>query len=182
MDQDFDVFFKANERRVHFQIHRLGITGEWYEEFYTEGIVALWQAYKEFDESKGQIGTFLNYRIRFRLIDLVRKKSREREVFKDIKQEESIRNDNGNRHRGTGKPVVNVSEIVLEDETFWEEIRSQLTDNQWKWVRYFIIADLTVKEIMELENVTADAVKGWGRAVRKKLRNEEIRRRLEEMM
>ncbi|MEI3606586.1 sigma-70 family RNA polymerase sigma factor [Pseudogracilibacillus sp. SE30717A] len=166
MKQDFDAFFKANERRVHYQIHRLGITGEWYEEFYTEGIVALWQAYKEFDEEKGKIGTFLNYRIRFRLIDLVRKKSREQEVLEDLKKEKSIQLSDGNRHKGSGMPLVKVSGIVLEDHAFWEEIRSKLSNNQWKWVKYFIIAELTIKEIMELESVTADAVKGWGQAVR----------------
>ena len=180
MNGDFDVFFKANERRIHYQIHRLGITGEWYEEFYTEGIVALWKAYKEFDASKGQIGTFLNYRIRFRLVDLLRKKLREQEVLEDITHEESIRLDDGNRHRGSGMPVVNGRGIVLEDQDFWEEVRRRLSENQWKWVKYFIIADLSVKEIMELEGVTADAVKGWGQSVRRKLRkDEELRRRLE---
>ncbi len=176
------MFFKANERRIHYQIHRLGITGEWYEEFYTEGILALWNAYKEFDETKGQIGTFLNYRIRYRLLDLLRKKLREQELVEEMKHEESVRLDDGNRHRGTGMPVVNVRGIVLEDHAFWENIRSRLSKNQWKWVKYFIIADLSVKEIMELEGVTADAVKGWGQEVRKKLRDEELRRKLEEMM
>lgn len=52
----------------------------------------------------------------------------------------------------------------------------QLTSNQWKWVYYFIIADLSIKEIMEIENVSADAVKGWGRATKKKLRNETTRK------
>ena len=176
------MFFKANERRIHYQIHRLGITGEWYEEFYTEGILALWKAYKEFDETKGQIGTFLNYRIRYRLLDLLRKKLREQELVEEMKHEESVRLDDGNRHRGTGMPIVNVRGIVLEDHAFWENIRSRLSENQWKWVEYFIIADLTVKEIMELEGVTADAVKGWGQEVRKKLRDEELRRKLEEMV
>lgn len=46
-------------------------------------------------------------------------------------------------------------------------------------MHYFIIVDLSVKEIMELEGVTANAVKGWGRAVRDKLRQEGIRDVLE---
>lgn len=182
MNQDFDVFFKANERRVHYQIHRLGITGEWYEEFYTEGIVALWQAYREFDDAKGKLGTYLNYHIRFRLIDLIRKKFREQEVLEDVKQEESIQLFDGNRHKGSDMPIMIGNGIILEDDAFWEEIQNQLTDNQWKWVKYFIIAGMTVKEIMELENVTADAVKGWGQAVRRKLRNDTVRRRLQEIM
>lgn len=64
LDKDFDAFFKANERRIHYQIHRLGIRNEWYEEFYSEGFLALWKAYQEYDEVKGDIGTFINYRIR----------------------------------------------------------------------------------------------------------------------
>src|SRR5690625_4262820 len=91
--------------------------------------------------------------------------------------------DNGNRHRATGMPIVNVSDITLEDnEDYWNEVRSHLSENQWKWVKYFIIADLSVKEIMEIEGVSADAVRGWGRAVRAKLRDEELRRKLEQIL
>src|SRR5699024_10416376 len=113
-------------RRIHYQIHRLGINREWYEEFYTEGILALWNAYKEYDETKAKIGTFLNYRIRYRLLDLLRKKLREQELTEEMKHEESIRLDDGNRHRGTGMPVMNVRGIVLENHTFWESVRSHL--------------------------------------------------------
>lgn len=34
-------------------------------------------------------------------------------------------------------------------------------DNQWKWGHSFIIASLSLKEILEIENVSADTVKGW---------------------
>ena len=84
MDQSFEQFFKANERRIHFHIHRLGIPANLHDEFYTEGIVALWKAYQEMDASKGNPGTFLNYRIRFRLIDLIRKKSARRKMKKPL--------------------------------------------------------------------------------------------------
>ena len=82
--REFDMFFKANERRIHYQIHRLGINKEWYEEFYTEGNLALWNACKQFDETQGKIGTFLNYRIRYRLLDLLRKKLREQELVEKM--------------------------------------------------------------------------------------------------
>jgi len=61
-------------------------------------------------------------------------------------------------------------------------VRKVLSEKQWKCVQNFIIADLTVKEIMEIEDVSASAVKSWGREVRKKLRDENVRRRLEELM
>lgn len=180
MESDFEQFFKENERRIHYQIHRLGISQELYDEFYSEGIIALWKAYREYDPRKGgEFGTYLNYQIRFHLIDVLRKKIRYQEVVEEAVRERMNEIDNGNRHRATGVPIVNNSEIAVEnDEEFWQEIRSHLSENQWKWVKYFIIADLSIKEIMEIEGVSADAVKGWGRAVRNKLRNEEVRKRL----
>ena len=179
MKQDFDIFFKANERRIHFQIHRLGISEEWYGEFYAEGMFALWKAYKAYQPDKGAFGTFLNYKIRYQLIDLLRKKLHDQNGTEKVMQENITQLDNGNRHRGTGVPIVHIPEITLKDPSFWKEIRKRLTDKQWKWVEYFIIADLTVKEIMELENVTKETVKSWGKAVRKKLRDEKLRKILE---
>lgn len=182
LNKDFDSFFKSNERRIHYQIHRLGISDEWYEDFYSEGIIALWKAYEEYDEVKGDIGTFINFRIRYRLLDLLRKKIREQEKEEQIVYEESVCQTDGNVNKKTGMPVVNREGMIVKDDAFWEEVRSRLTENQWKWVEYFIIADLTIKEIMEIEGVSADAVKGWGRAVRRKLKDEELRKKLEDLI
>jgi len=172
MENQFETFFQANERRIHFQIHRLRIPHNLYDEFYTEGIVALWSAYQDVDQAKGNIGTFLNYRIRYRLIDLIRKKQREADQAETFLQHSITEMTNGCRHRDSNTPLMNLPTISFTDDSLWQAIKQQLTTNQWKWVRYFIIADLSVQEIMELENVTADAVKGWGRAARKNLRNE----------
>src|SRR5699024_4265348 len=175
MQQSFEQFFKANGHRIHFEIHRLGIPTNLHDEFYTEGIVALWKAYQEMDASKGNPGTFLNYRIRFRLIDLIRKKKREEENEEAFMQHSNTEMTNGARHRHSNTPLVKIPDIPVSDAALWHNIRQQLTTNQWKWVYYFIIADLSIKEIMEIENVTADAVKGWGRSAKKKLRNETTR-------
>src|SRR5699024_3477402 len=124
----------------------------------------------------------INFRIRYRLLDVLRKKIREAEKMEEAIEEEKTRLDDGNRHRASRMPVLRVNEIALKDPSFWEEVRSRLSDKQWKWVQYFIIADMSIKEIMEIEGVTADAVKGWGQGVRKKLRDQEVRKMLEEMM
>lgn len=180
LEQSFELFFRQHEARVHFQIHRLGISSAWYDDFYAEGILALWDAYKEFDEARGDLGTFVNYKVRFRLIDLLRKKLRRQEVMEEAIEEAKVSLDSGNRHRGTGRSLVEPVGIELKDDTFWQKVRSRLTKRQWLWVKYFIIADLSVKEIMELEDVSADAVKGWGREVRRKLRDEPLWQWLEE--
>ncbi|HLR69978.1 MAG TPA: sigma-70 family RNA polymerase sigma factor [Pseudogracilibacillus sp.] len=174
VDQDFELFFRQHENRIHFQIHRLGVSVRWYDDFYSEGIVALWDAYREFDEARGNLGTFINYKIRFRLIDLLRKKLRRQEVMEEAVEEARVSLETGNRHRSSGMPLIDSSGIYLEDDTFWRKVRKCLTERQWLWVQYFIIADLSVQEIMELEGVSADAVKGWGREVRRKLRHEPL--------
>lgn len=180
--QDFDAFFKANERRIHYQIHRLGIRSEWYDEFYSEGILALWRAYEEYDKVKGDVGTFINFRIRYRLLDLLRRKLREKEREEQIMHEEAIRQLDGNTKKASGTPLVAMNGIEVKDDAFWKEVRRHLTEKQWKWVQYFIIAELSIKEIMEIEGVSADAVKGWGKEVRRKLKNEQLKKKLEALL
>lgn len=182
MEEDFNEFFQANERRIYYQMQRLRIPRDLYEEFYAEGILALWQAYKKYKSKKGKISTFINYQIRFRLIDLIRKNTRDQEVIESAIHETIVKIDDGNRYSETGLPIVAKCGIGLENEAFWNEVQKDLTEKQWKWVQYFIIANLSIKEIMEVENVSADAVKSWAREVRKKLREEGMKERLEELM
>lgn len=182
MEDHFELFFKANQGRIYYQMRRLGIAEESCGEFYSEGILALWHGYKSYNPTKGEFGTFLNYQIRYRLLDLIRKKSRVLELDEQGNLEEKMQIDQGNRHRGTNMPIPDVRGVILESHAFWLEVRSELTEKQWKWVHYFIIADLTIKEIMEIENVTSDAVKSWAREVRKKLNHEDIRKKLEALM
>lgn len=180
VDDHFEAFFRQHENRIHFQIHRLGISKHWYDDFYAEGITALWDAYREFDEARGNLGTFINYKIRFRLIDLLRKRLRRQERMEEAVHEMRVLLESGNRHRASGRSLVDVVGLAVEDDTFWREVRSRLTERQWLWVKYFIIADLSIKEIMELEGVSADAVKNWGREARRKLRDEPLWEWLEE--
>lgn len=170
----FELFFRQHEGRVWHQIRRLGVSADWYDEFYAEGIVALWEAYRSYDHQRGDVGTYLNYRIRYRLIDLLRRKLREVERVEKVVEQKGEELHAGNFHRASGMPLVDARGIEVGDDQFWERVRSRLSEKQWKWVKYFIIADLSVKEIMELEGVSADAVKGWGREVRRKLKDEPL--------
>lgn len=182
MDKNFDGFFKANEARIHYQLQRLGIFEETKGEFYSEGIIALWKGFKNHDETKGNVGTFLNYQIRYRLMDLLRKKTRADHRDERACHGESLKINDGNYYCNTGEPIPDPRGIILESDAFWKEVRRDLSANQWKWVEYFIIADLSIKEIMEIENVSAQAVKSWAREVRRKLRHEGIQQKLEELL
>lgn len=182
MEQNFETFFHTHERRIYYQMNRLNIPYHLHEEFYTEGLIALWKAYETFDPDQGNLGTYLNYRIRYRLLDHLRKRIRTDENNEKLLENTKVATDDGNRHRASGMPITDKQGIPLSKEPFWHEVKSHLTDNQWKWVKYFIIAELTIKEIMEIENVTADAVKGWGSRARKRLRDKDVIRRLKELL
>lgn len=123
MENEFETFFKANERRIYYQIQRLRISEDLYAEFYLEGIVALWKAYKRYQPERGNIGTFLNYQIMFRLLDLLRKKIRHDEVMEQAIQEAIPEIDDGNRHSTSGLPLVNMRGIPLANEDFWNEVK-----------------------------------------------------------
>jgi len=178
MKQDFQTFFQTNQGRIHYQIQRLGITGDLYEDFYSEGMIALWKAYKSFEPTKGNLGTYLNFRIRYRLIDLLRKRARENEQIEQIIRDKITEIDGGHRYGLSKFPLVNQQGLPVSNEPFWHEVKRHLSKRQWQWVEYFIIADLTIQEIAEIESVSADAVKSWGREARRKLRKKEVIQRL----
>ncbi|SFD87417.1 RNA polymerase sigma factor, sigma-70 family [Lentibacillus persicus] len=159
----FETIFRQNERRIHYHMHRLGIHDR-QQEFYVEGIYAMWMAYKKHDPNKGPLATYFNYTIRNRLIDMLRKKTndnrREQLAVQAITE-------------ATGRPSeLGESATTDMDEAFWERIRATLSPNQWKWVQFYIIDGMTQKEIAEREGVTTEAVKSWAREARKKLRQD----------
>jgi len=53
-----------------------------------------------------------------------------------------------------------------------------LTANQWTRVRCFIVEEMSIPEIAHQEKTTIDAVKGWARQTRKKLRDDRFRAKI----
>lgn len=169
----FEEIFAENERRIHFHIHRLNLTDP-HQEFYQEGLCALWHAYESYQPDKGTLATYFNYTIRNRMIDLLRKQVRQNRNDEGYVHLAKTMLEDGNRLRKgeVSYPVVRPPEVAVIHTSFWEQVKSKLTSNQWKWVEYYIIERMSIKEIAAKEGVSADAVKSWGREVRKKLRAE----------
>ena len=167
----FEEILKQNERRIYYYIHKLNVKDP-YQEFYQEGLVAMWNAYKTYHPDKGSLATYFNYMIRHRMIDLLRKKKREQQTDELIFQEEKQKIDLGNhtRKQDISTLIHDQTDIPITDIYFWKHVKSNLTTNQWKWVYYYIIEDMTIKEITIIEGVSVEAVKSWGRQARKKLR------------
>lgn len=131
----------------------------------------MWNAYENYRPDKGPLATYFNYTIRNRMIDLLRQKTRMHHADKVVFYEEKQKMDTGNKSkRETVSYIHGDSDIYVTDIYFWKQVKSQLTDNQWKWVYYYIVECMSIKEIAKREHVSVDAVKSWGRQARKKLR------------
>ncbi|MFD1037200.1 sigma-70 family RNA polymerase sigma factor [Virgibacillus byunsanensis] len=166
----FEEVFKQNEKRIHYHMYKLGINDP-HREFYVEGLYAMWIAYKKYEPDKGPLATYFNFTIRNRLIDMLRKKTREGHHLERIAHEKVCKIDDGNRFGLSKLPVVDPSGITVEDDVFWDKVKSKLTENQWKWVQFYIIEKMPLGEIAHQESVTTDAVKSWGRQARMKLKD-----------
>ncbi|MFD1020284.1 sigma-70 family RNA polymerase sigma factor [Thalassobacillus hwangdonensis] len=156
--ESFEQIATDYEPMIHHHIYKLGIRDP-ESEFFQEGCIALWKAYTRYDPEKGSFRQLANYMIRNRLIDLIRKHSTA------MKRE----HDYLENHRNP-ELMINIEE--MDDFLFWNQIRRLLTENQWKWVEHYIILDQPLTRLAEKEGTTIDAVKGWGKQARKKLRME----------
>ncbi|WP_249870786.1 sigma factor [Oceanobacillus saliphilus] len=158
-DVTFEEIFKQNERRIYYQMQRLGIHDP-SKEFYTEGLYAMWMAYKKYEPDKGLLATYFNYAIRNRLIDLLRKKSRTLQAEEKSREHTKTQLQDGNyiRNGHTSYPLPNIPDILLDDPIQWRKLKSHLTENQWKWIYFHILGDMPVKDIAIQENTTVEAV------------------------
>jgi RNA polymerase sigma factor (sigma-70 family) len=178
-DFTFEEIFKQNEKRIHYHIHKLHIRDP-HNEFYVEGLYAMWVAYKKYQPDKGPLATYFNFAIRNRLIDTIRSKSREQKISEAFAQQERIEKLDGNHSTVSHAPLLPTEGIELKDTDLWEAAKKVLSPNQWKWVDYYVIQGLSQKEIAEKEGVSVDAIKSWSREARKKLRASGLLTRLKD--
>ncbi|WP_077328791.1 sigma-70 family RNA polymerase sigma factor [Virgibacillus siamensis] len=175
----FEEIFEQNKRRIYHQIHNLNINDP-QNEFFQEGLIAMWNAYEKYQPDKGPMTTYFNYSIRNRLIDRMRKDKAYYNLIKKVKEYQLIQHTDGNHHNGGGvlKRLAANQVQPLIDPEFWKALKANLTVKQWKWICFYIIEGMSYKEIAAMENTTEDAVKGWGREMRKKLRDAEFRKKI----
>src|SRR5699024_6488623 len=168
----FEDIYEQNKRRIHYQIHKMNIHDP-HQEFFQEGLVAMWRAYETYQPDKGPMATYFNYAIRNRLIDCIDKENRHGDIQIKAIQEHKTQFTDGNHQRQNNKatPVPHEAHIPIDDPSIWKHIKSHLTANQWNWLYYRIIENMTYPEIARIEHTTVEAVKSWGKQARKKLRD-----------
>lgn len=153
--ENFEQFEKQYKPMIWSIIHSLHIYKN-QEEFYQTGLIALWQAHLRFDETKGSFISYAYSYIRGKILTelTVRKKCEDVSVTPKEEFWELIEDENGQQ--------------PLEKENVLSYC-TRLTDNQKKWVLYTALADMSIKEIAEFENVSMSAVKAWRKGARDKL-------------
>ncbi|MHA6250816.1 sigma-70 family RNA polymerase sigma factor [Oceanobacillus sp. CAU 1775] len=179
----FEEIVEQNERRIHYHLHKLRIQDP-HQEFYQEGLIAMWSAYKKYQPDKGPLSTYFNFIIHRRLIDLIRKESRRinKETPMATEEEETLDRANYQNSTNTEPQKDIITEHLTDNSHLWMQIRELLTEKQWKWVQYYIIEDISLKEIAEKENVSVEAVKGWAKEARRKLRHPQAEKNIMELL
>ncbi len=154
--ESFDTILEQYKPMIHKIINSLNIYKN-KDEFYQIGIIALWEAFKKFEEKNGSFTGYAFTTIRGRILTEL------------------------TRHSKENISTVNPSEEywnAIEDESPFSPLEDEiilsyckgLTESQTKWVVYSFINMMTIQEISHMEQVSISAVKKWRRGALEKLR------------
>lgn len=168
----FEEIFEQNERRIHYHLHKLNIHDP-HKEYYQEGLIAMWTAHKNYQPDRGPLSSYFNFIIHRRLIDLIRKESlrSQREVLAASEDEAGFETE---VYKNAKDQLTVAEDFNTHDDYLWKQIKKVLTEKQWKWVQHYVIEDKSIKEIAEQEGVSIEAVKGWAKEARRKLRKVDL--------
>ncbi|WP_100333139.1 sigma-70 family RNA polymerase sigma factor [Bacillus alkalisoli] len=157
-DREFSMIVEQYGLVIYKIIQTLHVREEDIEEMYQEGLVALWYAWKGYEESKATFSTYAYWTVRGMLINLIKKDRR----FYDT--------------HCSWKPGL---EEVIPDhsnKTIHEQLRDlecyikNLTENQKRWLIEFILKGKKLEEIAEEYGTTVAAVKSWRRSAIKTIK------------
>ncbi|MUV38776.1 DNA-directed RNA polymerase [Lentibacillus sp. JNUCC-1] len=158
----FEEIYEQNRKRIHYHLHKLNIHDP-HQEFFQEGLIALWNAHQTYQPDKGPMSTYFNYTIKYRLIDHIRKHQREHQHYSDTYQD--LQDES--HHMSSEPPHRDLPASLLQESAI-QELKHHLTHNQWTWLHCTIEGHST-SEIAFLHQTTIDAVNSWRRGARRKL-------------
>lgn len=156
---EFERLAAEYSKMIHVIINRMHIYKN-KDEFYQIGLMALWEASKKFDASKGEFGSYAYSTIRGRMLQHLKKEN---------KWEESC---------------------VQPDELYWDTLECEsrmlevedllshfhhLTDLQKKWVVLRFFHGLSNRDIAEMEQVPIRKVQAWKELAMKKVTTQKKR-------
>ena len=150
---DFDSLAAQYSKMIHSIIHTLHIYKN-QDEFYQIGLLALWDASKNFDDQKGSFATYAYSYIKGRMLSFLRSEK---------KREDRILYPSEEYWNG-----LEYETSMMEKETLLSYFH-HLTDKQEKWVLSYFYLGLSNKEIALRENVSLSTVKNWKKTAMEKV-------------
>jgi DNA-directed RNA polymerase len=155
-EKRFEELVKQYQKMIYYHIKHLNITKN-QEEYHQIGLIALWNASKTYDNSKGTFSTYLYKCIRGQLLNEMNKQIRRQ----DHEQLREHHND-----------------VMMDNDPIKEMLNEQivrsyshiLSPMQQKWLIGYCIERKTPSEIAESEKVSAASVKSWRREALKKIK------------
>jgi DNA-directed RNA polymerase len=154
-EKNFEELAERYSNMIYYHINNLNIRQN-QDEYYQVGLIALWDASKTYDSSKGTFSTYLYSCIRGRLLTALNKHIKNQNDEELLEYEEMAT---------TEDPMV---EVIFKQSIYsYCEI---LTPMQQKWLIGYCIDHKTPLEIAASEKVSVASVKSWRRETIKKLR------------
>jgi RNA polymerase sigma factor (sigma-70 family) len=153
----FQEVLEKEEWLIHFVMKKLYIYKN-EDDYYQEGLIGLWEAFQDFDESRGfSFGTYAIHKIRGRLIYFLKKSKKHDDRLATL----------------TGAVIE-----TTEDEQFIVPLQLEilsgycegLPDNQKRWVYMHFVEGKGQKEIASELGVSSETVKSWRRYALPKIR------------
>ncbi|WP_191561954.1 sigma-70 family RNA polymerase sigma factor [Metabacillus idriensis] len=154
-EKNFEELAKRYSNMIYYHINKLNIRQN-QDEYYQIGLIALWDASKTYDNSKGTFSTYLYSCLRGRLLTALNKQVKYQNDEELLEYEEMA-----------------ITEDPMNEVIFEQMIYSYcdvLTPMQQKWLISYCFDHKTPLEIAASEQVTVASVKSWRRETIKKLR------------
>ncbi|SDH23964.1 RNA polymerase sigma factor, sigma-70 family [Alteribacillus persepolensis] len=136
------------------------------EEYAHIGFIALWKAYQQFDPAKGAFSSFAYSYVRGDMLAHLKKEARYDERYQPISFTDYT------------EPTDPHSETIQQQIQSIAPYIEDLTPRERDWVVQYIIYGRGITEIANRYNVAASTVKSWRKHALRKLREQDMKKRI----
>ena len=166
-EMEFNEIVEKYSQMIYSIIHKLHIQQN-EEEFYQEGLIALWYAWTRYEESKANFSTYAYWTVRGMLLNLIKEDRRFHETHcawtPEMEEVIPCKNDS----------VSSVHERIQEIECYV----LTFSEKQRIWLKEYVVNGKKLEEIAEKYGTTVAAVKSWRRSaiqnIRQNVSNDEL--------
>ena len=158
-DMEFNEVVEQYTPMIYSIIHKLHIQHN-VEQFYQEGLVALWYAWKGYDASKANFSTYAYRTIRGMLLNMIKEDRRyyDAHCVWNPEMDEVM-------------PDVTIRKTIREQVEELESYMTPLTGNQRIWLIEYMVNGKKLDEIATEYGTTVAAVKAWRRGAIKNIKD-----------